>query len=100
MSSTEHDQQTTLRTGAVVPSVLIDVIGLTLDDLFSSDPIAFYELVQLCRNPGHEIFFGQKRLTELNLIGVNGQPHDATRDIVLASVEGDELSLRLVDPRS
>jgi hypothetical protein len=90
---------TTLKTGAIVPSMMVPVTRMSLDHLLGSNPIAFYELVQLCRDNTHELF-GNTRdtLRGLSLIESDGLPHDVVRQIVLSSVYGEGLGLWLTSP--
>lgn len=109
MTDTINDPEVTLRTGARVPRVLVAVTTLSLRTLRAAnaaDPfdamagaIAFYEIVEKCRNPRHE-FFGdfEAKFKALGLVDDNGGVHGAIRDIVLASAEGDGLTLRHVSP--
>ena len=86
----------TLRTGAVVPAVMISVVRISLEELMRTEPISFYELVCLCRDPGHTLFGDTLDLLKgRSLVEATGQPHDVIKQIVLASIEDDGLDLRL-----
>ena len=88
-----------LRTGEEVPAALASVVMISLETLMKQNPIAFYELVQISRNPKHKLFGNTADvLRQSALIETNGQPCDATRLIVLAATEGEELTLKLVQP--
>ncbi len=88
-----------LRTGEEVPTPLVGTVMLALETLIEKNPIAFYELVQISRNPKHKLFGNTGDiLSNLALIDANGQPCDATRLIVLAATEGEGLALKLVQP--
>ena len=88
-----------LRTGEEVPAALVSVVMISLEALMKQNPVAFYELVQISRNPGHKLFGNtSKVLQQFALIEADGQPCDATRLIVLAATEGEGLALKLVQP--
>ena len=44
-----------LRNGREVPSVVVRTTWIALEKLFEVNPVAAYELVQLARNPDHEV---------------------------------------------
>lgn len=71
---------------------------LSLQSLIEDEPIAFYELVMLCRNPSHEPFgnTGQK-LVDRMLVEQDGQPHSSIRNIVLSATVGEGLDMKLVN---
>jgi len=88
-----------LRTGQPTPDVLVRTVTLSLRQLMADDPIALFELVEICRDPAHEPFgLTGPHLRAMGMLGSDGRVHDATREIVLASVEGDGFDLRLVNP--
>jgi hypothetical protein len=63
---------------------------MSVEMLMYSNPIAFYELVQLSRDRNHSLFGNTYDvLLDLGLVQGNGQPHDAIRQIVLAHTRGD-----------
>lgn len=95
-----NDTGVTLRTGEQHHEGLVRVTMLSLSELMKSNPIAFYEFVELCRDSEHRLFGNTKEVLEgLHLLEGDGQPHDATREIALAATEGDGLELTLRDPR-
>ena len=90
----------TLKNGAVEASALVKVLTMTLHALMKRNPILFYELVMKARNPDHK-FFGtsEKALIAAGLIQEGGgHLHSSIRNIILSSVEGEGLELRLVSP--
>lgn len=88
-----------LRTGKEMLSALVGAVMLSLEELIEKNPIAFYELVQLVRNPNHQLFGNAGDiLRKFNFIEIGGQPHDMTRQIILAATEGEGLNLKLVPP--
>jgi hypothetical protein len=88
-----------LRTGKEVPDVLVSTTMLSLKTLLNEHPIAFYELVMLCRDENH-VCFGNSGmwLQGEGLIEANGRPHECVQDIVLAAAEGEGLALALRNP--
>jgi len=91
-----------LRTGKTTLVPLLKVLTLSLRGLFESKPISAYEFVQLCRDPSHQLF-GRTgaELLELSLVEMRGTEYvvrEDVRDIVLASIEGEELGMHLVNP--
>jgi len=88
-----------LRTGKEVPEPNVKVVMISLNGLMTSNPIALYELVMLCRDKKHQLFGNTGEvLKSYALIEPSGQPHDVIRDVVLAATEGEGLELRLVSP--
>lgn len=76
--------------GAVIP------ITITLTDLMERDPVAMFELREICRNPQHKLFPPAiAKLHGLRMLEPNNQPHDLTREIVNRVVVGEMLDIRL-----
>lgn len=89
----------TLKTGVELPEAIVATGMLSLEHLIHSNPIAFFELVAVCRDLNHQIFGNAGDvLSGLALLELDGRPHDAIRDIVLAATEGEGLGLRLGSP--
>ena len=107
LSKTNTDM-VTLRTGTVEVAALVSVITMTLRTLLEENPITFYEAVELARNPHHKVWGASK--DELRGLGLCDDAdvdasndmfmHSSTRDIILASVEGEGTEMRLVNPIS
>lgn len=88
-----------LKTGVEVPRAFVEVATGSLESLLESYPIAFYELVMLCRDSNHELFGNTDEILRVHgLIEADDQPHDIIRLVVLASVDGEGLDLKLVSP--
>lgn len=84
-----------------VPDVLIASTMIALRKLLADQPIAFYELVMLCRDRNHVLFGNSSdKIRSLGLLESNGQPHDAVREITLAAVTGEGFNMVLGDPRA
>ena len=78
--------QSTLTTGHVVATSLINIVMISLENLITQNPIVFYELVQISLDHNHKLFGNaDKILRNLKLIETDGQPRDVIRLIVLAA---------------
>lgn len=93
-----------LKNGKEEAKPLVATMMLILREMFQTDPILAYELVQFARlGPKHQ-FFGNagERLVERNLVDKRADGsysmHDSTRNIVLSAVEGEDLDMKLVNP--
>lgn len=88
-----------LKNGAEEPAILVMSTRHSLERIFETEPIAFFELVSLCRDRSHELFGNTgEKLAAFGLVDSNGRVHDSVRSIVLASVEGDDWEMQLVSP--
>ncbi len=92
----------TLRTGVeAVPAVVV-AITRDLKSLWKegqSGRLLVYDLAMRCKNFSHPISKGDEdRLKRLSLIEEDGSVHESTKEIVLASVEGEGADMRLVSP--
>jgi hypothetical protein len=77
-----------------IPNPLLNVTLMSVGMLFETEPVAFYELVQLCRDPEHKLFGNTgDKLKSLSLIQDNGQSHNSVREIVLKYTDGDGLDM-------
>ena len=92
------DGHVTLRSGVKTTHPLVACVMLTLQALFNEQPIAFYELVARCRWPDHALRRGSAAVLERSGLLDRGTVPDAVREIVLAAVDGDALTLRLTSP--
>ena len=89
----------TLKNGTQEAEPLVKVAMFSLSNLIEQDPIAFYELVMLCRDRSHSLFGNTPdKLHSLSLIEQSGQPHDSIRNVVLSAVSGDGLDMELHSP--
>jgi hypothetical protein len=92
-----------LRTGKEVPEAALITVRISTGILLEKHPIAIYELVMACRDSSH-VPFRQTgpAIAEVGLAEVRSDGtlriHDITRDIVLASVDGDGAGLAMVPP--
>ena|SRR3990167_5460798 len=89
-----------LKNGSEVAKPIVFTTMITLNELMETNPIAFFELVQKCRNPQHEMFGNtEDEVRKWGLMDyAPGKVHECTRDIVLSAVEGDDLGMQLTSP--
>jgi hypothetical protein len=88
-----------LKNGATIPHPHYTATWVSINSLMNKNPIAFYELVMICRDPTHQLFGNTTiKLQELALLDESGQPHSSTRDLVLSSVRGEGLEMSLSSP--
>lgn len=89
----------TLRTGTEALDVLVRTTLLALGKVLETDPVAFLELVSLCRDPEHEMWGNSEEvLLGFHLMDGPGHVHQSVREIVLAATEGEGRYLHLVNP--
>lgn len=71
------------------------VIKMSVGLIFEKYPIAFYELVEVCREPNHKLFGNTGEILEqYNLLQDGTQrPHTAVKEVVLANTKGEGLGL-------
>jgi hypothetical protein len=86
----------TLVTGREVPAPLVMTTTIALRALFRDYPTAFYAAVTWARS-GEPQAFSAERLEAIGLTQ-NGTMHDAVRDVIAASAEGEGFDLHLVNP--
>jgi hypothetical protein len=87
-----------LKNGSEELDGLVGVTMMSVRRLTQTHPIAFYELVMLCRDPKHKLFGNTgQALNDLSLV-TNGQVHDSIRNIVLSAIEGEGMDMTLVSP--
>lgn len=96
-------EMTKLKNGTEEPTPVVAVVRASLkrllDDMASGGPIAAYELVQVCRKPGHKPFgHTGKLLRDFSLLNDDGCVHDSIRNVVLSAARGDGLDMEFVDP--
>lgn len=92
------DGHVTLKSGVKTTHSLVACVMLTLQALFDEQPIAFSELVARCRRPDYALRRGSAAILERSGLLERGTVPDAVREIVLAAVHGDALTLRLISP--
>jgi hypothetical protein len=93
----------TLRDGSKVPQAMLTLTTVRMKALMQKNPIALFDLVEKCRNANFEFiknpFCDSKALlTEHALVDQSGAVNEDVQKIVLNSIEGSYLTLKLVDP--
>ncbi len=89
-----------LKNGEDMPRMLVQTMMYCLHSLLDEAPLAFYELVSICRDREHEFFSDvlREELETRGLIEPDGQPHSAIRSILLSALAGEGMSLVLGSP--
>ena len=92
-----------MKNGSEECSAIVTATTMALRDLWGGgEAIAVVELVSLCKDSQHKLFAGTREgLHRLALLERNGDSftvHDSVRNVVLSSVEGEGLDMRLVSP--
>jgi len=90
----------TLKNGAVEAGSLVAVTMMSLERVLATDPMAFYDLVMVCRDKNYQPFGNaRERLDQLGLWKAHeSHPHDSTQNIVLSAVSGDGIDMMLGSP--
>ncbi len=88
-----------LRNGAEEVRVAVKSTMDNIKDLLNTNPAAFYELVQLCRDRSHKLFGNtEKVLIDLSLVQPGGSVHSSVRNVVLSAIEGDGFNMKIRSP--
>ena len=79
--------------------ILVDAIYTSLEKLFKENPDAFYDVVVIARDKSYK-HFGENGeiLCQFGFINKDNNMHNSIRNIILASVRGDMMKLKLVNP--
>jgi hypothetical protein len=95
----DSPETVTLKNGSVQFKPLVIGTMITLSHLLEDEPIAFLELVEVCKDREHQVFGNADQvLKRLAMMEQDGSVHSAIRDIVLCAVEGKDLDIHLVSP--
>lgn len=89
-----------LKNGSSEPSPLVASTLLSLRSMMLQEPIAFYEAVQIARNPSHVPFGNAAEKIDAYGLLQGGRMHESVRNIIQAAVEGDDFTLKLVRPEA
>ncbi len=92
-------QTVVLKNGATEAVFLVNFTMMSINKLLSSNPMAFYELVEVCRDKKHKIFgtLGDD-LIGLALLQSDGQPYGSIKNIVLSAVTDEGMDMTFEDP--
>lgn len=91
-------EEVVLKNGATESKLLVKAIVVSLKDLIAEDCIAFYELVELCKDPNHKLHGETNEILEKLNFTHDGVIENSIRNVVLSAVEGERLSMRLTNP--
>lgn len=89
-----------LKNGTSEPRPLVATTLLALQSMMHRDPVAFYEAVQIARNPAHTAFGNAGEKIEGYGLLQGGTMHASVRNIILVSVDGDDFDMKLVRPEA
>lgn len=87
-----------LNNGAREEKVLVACLMLSLNKLFTDSPLAFYDLVSLCRDATYDTSYTFADLRKLNLVQPAGTVHESIKNVVLSAAKGDGLGMTLGSP--
>jgi hypothetical protein len=85
--------------GRKIPLYMAGVVKLCLVDLMHNDPVSFYELVCMCRDPGYIAMTDSVcELHDRGMLNDDNEPSGLVRDVVLSAVEGHGFSMVIGNP--
>lgn len=88
----------TLRTGRQVPAIVIQTTTVALDVVEQQTPIFLFDLLGWIKNREEPTPAAFKKLRAVGLLDSTGNVHEYTRDVVLASFDGEDIDLARVHP--
>ena len=93
----------TLKDGYKIQEAALITITNNLEDALKENQVAFYDLVEKCKDPSYRFvvnpFADSKAiLRKYALLDEHDTVHDHIRNVVLNSIEGDGLSIELISP--
>lgn len=92
-------QTAKLKNGREEAVPLINVTMVSLQSLMEASPIAFYELVEVCKDKDHKPFGNADViLKNLALMEPGGGIHGSIRNIILSAIDCEGLEMHLVNP--
>ena len=78
--------------------VIVKTTMITLDRLINENPIAAYELVQMCKERDHKPFGNTGSILEGYGLLTSGEIHNTIRNIVLSAFDGEGFDMYLTNP--
>lgn len=88
-----------LKNGQEEAAISVAATMITLEDLWTNEPICAYELVQMARTHGHVPFGNtEQKLRERGLMNPAGVVHGIVKNVVLSAVTGEGFDLVLGSP--
>lgn len=87
-----------LKNGSTEPQASVVVFMVTLEVIAKTNPMAFYDLVQVCRGVKTVEEIDNKAILEQLALLARGKVNPTVKNIVLSGVTGEGLELALSDP--
>ena len=88
-----------LRNGTEEAEPLITVVCISLEHLFKTKPMAFYDLVMKTRDGNYQVFSPNiPILDSLHLYPQCGTQHESIRNVVLSCSRGEGLEMEFILP--
>lgn len=87
-----------LKNGTEEVKSLVVVTMNTLNKLFIENPIAFYELNEVCKNSAHKPFGNTGEILSKYSLIIDGVIHNSIKNIVISSIDGDGFDITLGSP--
>lgn len=84
-----------LRNGVDEQEATVQAIMASLWQCLEDQPVAFLELVELCRDRSHRLFGNTRETLERMALVEHGDVHEVIQNVVLSAVEGDGPKMRL-----
>lgn len=98
-ASDSRQQFITLKNGAEVPLAAVRMTMLILEKYVdTAGSVALYELNEKCKDAQYQMLKGPRAMAERFALTEGGKVLDLTRNIILSSIEGEGLDLRLTNP--
>ncbi len=95
----ESIKTTVLRCGATEATALVSTTMMSLKLLLETEPIAFFELVEIAKDRTHQPFGNTGRvLRDVMLLDARNGMHSSIRHVVLSAVHGEGFNLTLGNP--
>jgi hypothetical protein len=93
-----------LKNGSSETAISVQMAMIPLREIAEKETLLFYELVQLCRDPQHQMLkmYGSRLKERYGLVSevFDGkyEVHASVRNVVLSAVTGDDSALAVVSP--
>jgi hypothetical protein len=96
---TSEPSMVTLRDGTQIAEPALRAMMINLEDFSQAEPIAFYELAELCRDPGH-VLFGNTggKLAARGFLDGAGHIQTTVQHVLLSALRGEDGGLYLGSP--
>jgi len=94
--SEDPNNTVTLINGAKENLGAVKATLLTLH-VMKNDPMTFYDVAELARDPTYKIFQKPRKMMEdFHFINASGIMHETIRNIILCAVKGDDFNLHIL----